>query len=290
MHLVVGINGTIGSALFEHLQKTANPVWGTTQRKEAIKLESITYLNLRDDKNNWQLPKQKIDVAYLCAGVCRMAQCEDDPEGTRQVNIDGMCQLIEHLSKQGTFIIYLSTNQVFSGQAAHVPENALCQPLNEYGLQKSIVEKFIQTHAKYSAIVRLTKVIEPHMSLVEQWIQSLLQHQAIHVFHDMMLAPVALRQVIDVLIAVGEKKQPGIYAVSGEEDVSYQDIAHYLAKLLSVPTELVIPSSALENGLKKNFLPRFTSMDCSSTIALCGLQPPRFQEVLHECFNLDCQA
>ncbi len=286
-HLVVGINGTIGSALFKRLQQSGHPVWGTTQRREAVKPGSVFYLNLLDDPLSWQLPEVKFDVVYLCAGICRMAFCEDDPAGTSKVNIDGMSRLARHLSQTGAFIVYLSTNQVFSGQVSYVPEEAAYQPLNEYGRQKAVVEKFIKAECKPSAIVRLTKVVEPNMSLIQNWIDRLQQNQPIEVFHDMMLAPVSLRQVVDILIQLGVKKKPGCYAISGDKDVSYQEVATYLAHHLTVSPDLVKPVSALEKGVKKNFLPQFTTMLCSSTIALCGQEPPNVQDVLHECFNLN---
>jgi dTDP-4-dehydrorhamnose reductase len=197
-----------------------------------------------------------------------------------------MIRLADYLAKKGTFIIYLSTNQVFSGQMPYVPEDAPYQPLNEYGRQKSIVENFIKEKCQPAAIVRLTKVIEPNMPLIQNWIEQLKQNQSIDAFHDMMLAPVSLRQVVDVLTELGEKRQPGCYALSGPEDVSYQNVATYLVNMLDVSPSLVRPVSALEKGIKKNFLPQFTTMLCSSTIALCGKTPPHFQEVLQECFNL----
>lgn len=285
-HLVVGVNGTIGSALFDRLVQSKHLVWGTTQRKEAVKQGSVVYLNLLDDPASWQLPDVKFDVVYLCAGICRMALCEEDPAGTSRVNIQGMSELAHYLSASGAFIVYLSTNQVFSGQMAHVPENAPYQPLNEYGRQKAVVEEFIAAQCQPAAIVRLTKVVEPNMPLIQNWIDQLQQNQVVDAFHDMMLAPVSLRQVVDVLIHVGEKRQPGCYPVSGDEDVSYQTVAQYLADYLGVSPALVRSVGALEKGIKRNFLPRFTTMRCSSTISLCGQKPPHFQEVLHECFNL----
>lgn len=282
-HLVVGINGTIGHALFKRLQQSGQQVTGTTQRPEAVKPGPVAYLNLLDAPGCATLPA--CDVVYLCAGVCRMALCEDDPIGTSKVNVDGMARLARYLSQQGAFIIYLSTNQVFSGQVPDVPENASYQPLNEYGRQKAVVEKIIKEECQPGAIVRLTKVVEPNMALIQQWVDRLKQNESIEVFHDMMLAPVSLRQVVDVLIHLGQKKQPGCYAVSGDKDVSYQNIANYLAQQIGASPHLIKPVSALEKGIKKNFLPRFTSMLSSSTIALCGQTPPKVEDVLQECFS-----
>jgi dTDP-4-dehydrorhamnose reductase len=215
-----------------------------------------------------------------------MALCEDDPIGTSKINIDAMMSAAKYFSDRGAFIVFLSTNQVFYGNQSFVPENAPYQPLNEYGRQKSVVEEQIRENCPRSAIVRLTKVVEPNMAMIKNWIERLRLGQPIEAFHDMMLAPVSLRQVLDVLTRVGEAKQNGCYQVSGSEDVSYADVANYLTTCLKTNTNLVHPVSALDKGIKKTFLPRFTTLSCSSTIALCGQKPPHFSEVVQECFDL----
>ena len=285
-HLVLGANGIIGSALFSRLQSTGVSTWGTTRRSNATPQQNMLPFDLLDPPATWPFANHHFDVVYLCAGICRMSLCEDDPIGTSKINIDGMMTAAKQLSDQGAFIVFLSTNQVFAGSEAFVPENAPDQPLNEYGRQKSIVEQQIRAHCPRSAIVRLTKVVEPNMPMIKNWIERLQQHQPIEAFHDMMLAPVSLRQVLDVLIRVGEEKQNGCYQVSGAEDVSYLDVANYLATRLESKSTLVHPVSAIDKGIKKTFLPRFTTLSCSSTIAICGQKPPHFSEVVQECFDL----
>ncbi len=284
-HLVIGANGGIGSALYSRLKASVETVWGTTQRDLNSEDPQLFYLNLLDSPADWRFPNASFDVVYLAAGICRMALCESDPAGTSKVNIDGMTRLARFLSESGAFVVFLSTNQVFSGNDAFVTENAPYRPLNEYGRQKAVVEEFIKQHCPRSAIVRLTKVVEPNMAMINQWVERLLNNKPIEAFNDMMLAPVSLSLVVDVLVQVGAQKKPGCYQISGAEDVSYLVLAQYLASCLNRSQSLVQSVSALDKGIKKTFLPRFTTLSCSSTIALCGLIPPHFSEVIKECFQ-----
>jgi dTDP-4-dehydrorhamnose reductase len=282
----VGANGAIGSALFARLQ--ADPalnVWGTTYKEELS--SQLFHLNLADPPSAWQFPAIHFDVVYLCAGICRMALCERDPAGTHQVNVIGMQALVEVLAKRGAFIVYLSTNQVFSGDTAFVSTKAPTQPVNEYGRQKAQMEDVLLTsYAECSAILRLTKVVEPHMPMIEDWIAQLILQQPVTAFQDMMLAPVSLRQVLDVLMVLGLKRSAGIYHLSGAEDMSYLQLASFLAQQLKRPLSLIQAVRALEKGIQKSFLPRFTTLDCSSTIARCAQLPMHFSEVMRECFDL----
>lgn len=283
-HLVIGVNGTIGSALYARLRSNGEVVRGTTQRPQAVQGSDVTYLNLLEP-SSWRY-ETPVSVAYFCAGVCRMAKCEEDPVGTAKINIDATLALAERLAKQGAFIIYLSTNQVFSGEEAYANTYDQYAPQNEYGRQKSIIEAKLTAHCPALAIVRLTKVMEPKFSLVQGWIEQLTTQQSVRAFKDMMLAPVSLRQVVDILIKIGEKKLPGVYHVSGDKDISYYDLACHLANSLGVPTSLVEAADAMQSGMQKTFLPKFTTMECSSIIAAVGEKPPHYTEVIKECFGI----
>jgi dTDP-4-dehydrorhamnose reductase len=284
-HLIIGANGIIGSALFSRLQSQGAAVWGTSKRSD-INQENIFAFNLLDDPATAPFATHPFDIVYLCAGVCRMALCEDDPITTSKINIDGMMSVARYFRDKGAFVVFLSTNQVFAGDQSFVPDDAPHQPLNEYGRQKAIVEQQIRTQCPRSAIVRLTKVVEPNMQMISNWMTRLKEHQPVEAFHDMMLAPVTLRQVLDVIVNVGQEKRSGCYQVSGAEDVSYFDVANYLATQLNRPATLVQSVSAVDKGIKKTFLPRFTTLSCSSTIALCGQKPPHFTEVVQESFEI----
>lgn len=285
-HLVVGMNGTIGSALYAELQAQHASVTGTTQRSQTLASESIVYLNLNDPQS-FDLPR-RYDVAYFCAGICRMAACEADPLGTAFINIDATLALAKKLAAQGTFIVYLSTNQVFSGNEPFIKADAATDPQNEYGKQKAKIEAQLREHIQKLAIVRLAKVVEPGFKLMADWIQALLQDQPVRAFQDMILAPVTLRQVVGILIKIGNKMQSGIYQISGSEDLSYYQLALKLAAWLKRPVDLIQPVMAVDVGIQKSFLPRFTTMDCSSIIADFDESPPRYDSVLRELF-FDCK-
>ncbi len=280
--LVVGINGTIGSALFAALESAHVEVWGTTRRDDSL---GVFYLDLMDNPGKWEFPDLHFDVVYLCAGICKMDQCERDPVTAYKINVEGMTALARYFSQAGSFVVYLSTNQVFSGQTSYALPTETYAPNNEYGRQKAKAEQMIKGVCSSCAIVRLTKVVEPNMALIKNWIDQLVNHQSIEAFHDMMLAPVALKQVVDVLLQIGQHKQPGYYQISGAHDVSYYDVAAYLVSYLNCPASLVKSVAACDKGINPAFLPRFTTLDCTSTISLTDYKPLHFSEILHNCFD-----
>jgi len=87
------------------------------------------------------LRQRGISQAILCGGQTRIAACEDDPAGTRRVNVDGTLRLAEALSRLGLTVVWFSSDYVFDGAAALYSDDAPTSPLNEYGRQKAEVER-----------------------------------------------------------------------------------------------------------------------------------------------------
>jgi dTDP-4-dehydrorhamnose reductase len=258
--LVVGADGMIGCSLMARLQQEGVRVLGTTRRL-AYAENSLVFLRLEDDLESWRCPSQ-VQVAVLCAGVSKIEACERDPEGTARANVRGTSILAQGLASAGKFVIYLSTNQVFDGT---VPQRQPFDPLSprtEYGRQKAEVERRLQALGDKASVVRLTKVLQPGMPLLKGWKEELQSKRAIRPFADMTMAPVPLSFVVDVLRRLILWRLPGVIQVSGSHDVSYAEVAFYLAQRVGADQALVQPTTAREAGFNCH-VPKFTSLDRS---------------------------
>lgn len=159
--LIVGSDGMIGNALFcEASVRQLNPI-GTTRRKD----ESRYFLDFEHQTTD-ELPKAK--VAYVMAGIVGYKNCEGNPHAYR-VNVDGTIQLIKRLMAQDTHVVFMSSDAVE------------CMLTTSYGLQKSLVEMFIQMSGG-GAIIRSGR-IERHM----------------------------LPDLCNLLLDVGQKRKTGIF-------------------------------------------------------------------------------
>ena len=84
--------------------------------------------------------------------------------------------LIDRLAARGIYTLFLSTNQVFSGERPHVPADAPVSPVSEYGRQKAEAERVLRSRMANGApigVLRLAKVVSPGMALVTNWRQEL---------------------------------------------------------------------------------------------------------------------
>jgi len=269
--LIVGGDSLIGSALVEHLQRTNVPVIETTRRREAVS-EANLYLDLSQDVEDWQCP-WPIDVAVVCAGITKLHSCKSNPVETARVNVQGVCTLVKNLVAQNTFVIYLSSNQVFDGSAPYRMPDDPISPMTEYGRQKAETDRQISQWGDSISIVRFTKVLGPKDALFSQWTEALRKGEAIRPFSDMFMAPVPLSCAVSVLKLIMDIRLPGITQVSGGQDISYEKAARYGAKKLQVDSSLIQPISAFQYG-NFDFIPNHTTLNFDRLKCVLGIEPP----------------
>lgn len=281
-HLVVGGESMVGAALVQRLTRSGMNVRGTTRRHDAI-TDTNLFLDLSPVPDNWS-PPEPVDVAILCAGVTRLKACKEQPEESRRINVEGIVKVAEILRKQGAFIIYLSTNQVFDGTQPLVTPSSFTAPVTEYGRQKAEAEQSLSKAGSVDAIVRLTKVIGPVNALIEGWKRDLLSGHTITPFSDMTLAPVPLSSVLSILTMIAQERRSGTFHVSGERDITYAEAARIGAEVLHVSPELVQPMLSVQADPDSEPSPINTSLNIDLLKATFGIAPPEVRWTIESAF------
>lgn len=244
---------------------------GTTRRRENAD-ETHLYLDLSGEIENWQCP-WPVSVAVVCAGATKIEACRRDPVATARVNVQGTVALVKKLVESGTFVIYLSTNQVFDGSVPQRSPDDPRSPITEYGKQKAEAERQVSQWDERVAIVRLTKVFGPRVPLFEEWVRALRTGETIQPFWDMSLAPIPLSCVVSILRLLCDLRLPGILQVSGERDISYAEAARIGAELIGADLHLVQPIEGASRYPEP--IPRYTSLNTERLKSALGIEPPR---------------
>jgi len=135
-------------------------------------------------------------------------------------------------------------------------------------------------------VVRLTKVLNPRMPLIRGWIKSLQNGKIIQPFSDMVMAPLSLSFAVDVLKRVAVMRLSRITQVSAKEDVSYAQVARYLAQRLGVSIDLVQPISWRECDLSTEAMPVFTTIDTARLKLVLELEPSDVWTTIGRVFGL----
>ena len=275
MYLLFGGDSELGAATYRYLQQAGTDVRSTTRRPDVVSPER-PYFDILNSVEEWTTD-QVPEAACIFLSVARLRDCAADPAGSAKVNVAQTIRLIDKLIAQGIYVLFLSSNQVFDGEAAHVLAGAAPSPIGEYGRQKAETEAAIHERMAKGApvaILRLSKVFSPDSPLIEGWIQSLLSGKAIQAFYDMTVAPVPVDLVTRAIGSLLNNKLPGIYQLTGPHDVAYTEVGRYLATELGAHAELVEPVSAYSAGLPEGSTPRNTTLDCSALREKFGIIVP----------------
>ena len=282
--LVIGADGLIGRALSDYLKIVGKPVLETTKRPDTIS-EKRLLLDLAEDISDWQLPEH-ISVAYICAAVTSLSDCRKDPSQTKKINVTNTVVLARKLVEQGVFVVFPSTNLVYDGLVPSLEPDAPVCPKTEYGRQKAEAEKQLMSLEEMVAIVRFTKILGTETPLFKEWIKALKNNKVIHPFSDMVISPVPLSFAVEVLYRVAEKRLPGIVQVSGRQDVTYEQVALYIAKRIGAGQEQIQPIKAKESGLNIETLCSNTTLDISRLKNELKVMPPDVWKTIEDACEL----
>ncbi len=281
MYLLIGGDSELGAATFRHMRLAGAEVRATTRRAEVVSPDQ-PFFDILHPLNNWP-PPEGTEAACIFVAVARLNACAADPVGSAAVNVSQTLHLIDKLTEDGIYVLFLSSNQVFNGDVPHVPADVCTCPISEYGRQKAKAEAVICERMARGAplgVLRLSKVMSPNMALIRGWINSLLCDKAIRAFNDMTLAPVPIDLVSAAIARLLQERSRGIYQLSGPRDVTYAEMARHLANELGVSPNLVEPISAAMGGVPEGALPRHTTLDSTFLRERYGIGVPDVWEVL----------
>lgn len=247
--LIIGGESKIGRNILSLLLSLGCDAWKSS-RKANILDQNEFYFDLSQAVEQWEFPKIKFDVVFICTAITSIDFCEKNIEETRKINVYNTIKLAKYFIESGSFIVYFSSNLVFSGVAEFSSTIHDRHPVTEYGKQKEKVECELLKWKNNVAIVRLTKVIDQDFKIFKEWIADLYENRNIFPFADMVFSPISIEYLCNFLKVLAMEKKSGIYHLSGNSDISYSNSAFYIAKKLKLDSSLILPISYKESGLK----------------------------------------
>jgi len=280
--IVIGSDGLIGRSLAAALEAQGHSVVRTSRRKPSAERGAIP-LDLADPEGiEAKLPSA--DVAFFCAGVTRFAECRSDPVRSELVNVTAPATLAARLAADGARPVLLSTSAVLDCREPRMLPSRPYAPRGIYGRQKAAAEQRFLGLGARASVLRLTKVITPDARLLGDWLKELSRSRPIRAYTDLRISPLRVSDVISAAVAVGTRGAGGIYQVSGDDDVSYAEIAHRLAARSGASDRLVEEGSAIDDGIPADEVTPYTSLDVARLAALSGFKAPSAFAVIDEMF------
>ena len=272
MFLLVGGDSEIGAATYLQLKAGGKAAAATTRRPQLASPDR-PLLELAADLSSFE-PAPDTSAALHLRRLRPAGGLRADPAGSAAINVRQTLALAERLTARNIYVFFLSSNQVFDGSVPMcAPTRASC-PVSGYGRQRrGRAAARADARRRSDRHLRLAKVVSATAcpSAAEC---GRCRQEPIRAFHDMQMAPAPTALVGVAIAALLEGRAPGVFQLTGPQDVSYADVAHRLARQLGADPALVGAVGAIEAGMPAGAAPRHTTLDSSALRDRFGIVAP----------------
>lgn len=257
--------------------------------KHDVTLENVSTFKLELDDVlllDKQLDHILPDLIVHTAGLTSVDRCEKEPVLAEQVNGSIAKNIAMVAASKNIDLVHISTDHLFSGKNRFYQEDALVDPVNEYGRTKALAEKWVQAENCDALIVRTNFFCWGHQyrqSFSDWLIYSLREGKKLNLFDDVFFTPILADTLVSVIHELVEKRVSGVYNLVGDERISKYDFAVAICKEFSLPTSL-IRREQVENANLQAKRPQDMSLDNQKVQEILGKKvgtAAQFLSILH---------
>ncbi|MEZ0394093.1 MAG: dTDP-4-dehydrorhamnose reductase [Desulfurococcaceae archaeon] len=280
---VTGATGLLGFSLVEELVARGYKVYATHHRAGPLGMGDVSwiYVDLGDpDTIIAAVREASPDVVVHAAAYTDVDGCELNKEQAYRINYEATRAVAAAAQREGSGLIYISTDYVFDGLRGMYREGDVPNPVNYYGLTKLLGEVAVASSLpNRSLIVRVSGLYGYSPTGKKNFgmaaLERLMKGEPVNAFHDQYLSPTYTYHLAKSIAKAIEKGLTGLVHVAGDRASRYE-FALMLAEALGADRSLVNAVS-LESARLPARRPRDSSLD-TALARSHGLELPPLQE------------
>jgi dTDP-4-dehydrorhamnose reductase len=192
----------------------------------------------------------KPDVVVHAATLTDVDKCELNKELAWKVNVEGTKNIVEAAKAAGSFLIYISTDYVFSGETGRYKETDKPDPINYYGLTKLKAEEIVQTQTEYfiarPSVIYGATPAAGKVNFALWLIETLRKGECVKIVTDQWNTPTLNTNLAEMTLEVIERRLTGIYHLCGATRVSRLEFAELIAETFGLDKGLIDRVSSLQ--------------------------------------------
>lgn len=288
--LVTGSMGLVGATLVLAASKRYEVVAGS--RRPIIEFPCVESVELdlaSDESIAAAVSAARPTVVVHCAAETRVDWCEDHPDETIRVNVEGTARLGRAAALVNARLVYISTDSVFDGTRGAYVEEDEPRPLNVYARSKWLGEQAVRREAPDHLIVRTNLYgwnVSPKVSLAEWILGRLRRGEEVPGFRDVIFSPLLVDDLADILLHMIARDLKGLYHLGAPDAVSKYEFARALAREFGLDRNLVRPASIASAGLRAA-RPLVTNLNPAKAEAALGRAMPPVAKGLRRLRRLE---
>ena len=250
-----GLSGLVGSRVAELLKRKYQFIDFSLASGVNILDKAVLETAFEKDKD----AKAILHLAAFTDTNTAHEQRGDKKSLCYQLNVVGTKNIIDRCRKYGQYLIYVSTDFVFSGKKDGVyNEDDQPDPIDWYGRTKYEAEKAVLASGLPASIVRIAfpyrAQFTPKQDLVRKIIIGLADKNLYSMFADQIITPTFIDDIARAIDRFLVDKNEGIFHLVGSENLSPYRLAQKVAEVFSFDSSLVKKGSLedYQKGLPPN--------------------------------------
>lgn len=190
----------------------------------------------------------KPDVVVHAATLTDVDKCELDKDLAWKINVDGTKNINRASELTESFLIYISTDYVFSGEKGCYVESDAADPVNYYGLTKLIAEEIVGTRPQY--LIARPSVIygaTPAAGKVNfaLWIiETLRKGESVKIVTDQWNTPTLNTSFAEMTLEAINRRLTGTYHLAGATRVTRFEFAREIADVFGLDKSLITKATS----------------------------------------------
>ena len=207
------------------------------------------------------LDKVQPEYVVHCAAMANVDSCERDPQAAAAINAQVPAQLAGLCRERGIGFLHVSTDAVFDGLLGSYTEEDEPHPLSVYAQTKLEGEQGVLAANPDALVIRVNFYgfsLSGSRSLSEFFLYNLMASKGVKGFTDVHFCPLYVADLVDVMLAMIEKRLSGLYHVVSPECLSKYDFGKRIADKFSLDAGLIKPVSVNDGNLLAKRSPNLT--------------------------------
>jgi dTDP-4-dehydrorhamnose reductase len=185
----------------------------------------------------------KPDVVVHAASLTDVDKCELNKELAWKVNVDGTMHIREASEREEAFLVYISTDYVFSGEKGYYAESDAADPQNYYGLTKLIAEEIVQTLPEFfiarPSVIYGAAPAAGKVNFALWLIETLRKGNRVKIVKDQWNTPTLNTNLAEMTLEAVERRLVGLYHLCGATRVSRLEFAKVVADVFGLDKGLI---------------------------------------------------
>lgn len=241
----------LGNCLYKKLQEKYQ-VKGLCFNTPSNNLVKIDISNPEAARNF--ISENNFDVIIHCAAIRSPDSCLNDPETAEKVNSVGSKNIAEAAGLIGAYLVYISTDYVFSGDNAPYCESDTPSPVNLYGKTKLDGEMYAQKVKKH-LIVRIPALyrtdLNDHKSIITMLAGEFKKNKPLSLDCKTVRYYTYADDISTAVAFLIKQEQQDIIHLSAKEKTSKADFARKVGVQMGYPPEAVLDCQPAVTGDKR---------------------------------------